>query len=82
MANMTFLGAFSAINAKDNNVAIKLLDQTIKREPRYFKAYYVRGQVHLVNKDYKKAYRDLIITERLCPDFGSTRRFIKLIEGI
>jgi hypothetical protein len=79
LTNMTFMAAHRAVQAKRYALGIRLLDKTIKRDPKFFKAYYIRGQLHLMNNDYESGYNDLIITDFLCPDFGNTR---KLLKGI
>jgi tetratricopeptide (TPR) repeat protein len=49
----------SAIDSKDNNLAIQLLDAVIELRPDYVEAWNRRATLHFANKDYSKSLADI-----------------------
>lgn len=77
--NMLLLGASAATKKGEYEFATKALTLSIKREPKYFKSYYMRGSLYFLKGDYKNAYKDLLICDYLCPDFGMTRKVLRIL---
>ena len=77
---MSLLGANSAIIDGKYELATDILTSSIKREPKFFKSYYVRGQIYLIQGKHREAYNDLVICDYLCPDFAMTRKLMGYVE--
>jgi len=60
--------AYQFIDAGYPNEAIDLLDMAIKKDPAYFDAYYNRGVVHYLMKNYRAAIDDLSKAISINPD--------------
>ncbi len=80
IANMSFLSGVTAVKQQDFQTALKLTNNAIAMEPRYFKAYYIRASIHYALGNKKAAMRDLVICDNLVPDFAETRKMIKIID--
>ena len=49
----------TAMDAKDNNIAIELLDAVVQLRPDYVEAWNRRATLHFANKDYGKSLADI-----------------------
>jgi tetratricopeptide (TPR) repeat protein len=58
-ANLLMTRAKAAIDAKDLDLAVKLLDSIVEIRPDYIEAWNRRATLHFINKDYGAAMADL-----------------------
>jgi tetratricopeptide (TPR) repeat protein len=58
-ANLLMLRARTAIEAKDTDLAIKLLDGIVKIKPDYIEAWNRRATIYYTRKDYGRSLADI-----------------------
>ena len=58
-ANLLMTRAKAAIDGKDTNLAVELLDAVVALRPDYVEAWNRRATLHFANKDYGKSLADI-----------------------
>jgi tetratricopeptide (TPR) repeat protein len=82
-ANLLMLRVKTAVEAKDTDLAIKLLDGIVKIRPDYIEAWNRRATIYYLKKDYGRALADIReVLKREPRHFGALSGFGMILQDL